>query len=205
MPQIFTLMHLFLKTACLISIANACHSQIVIDIKDNTGENHENHYYKDTANFLDNFTGKYIFESESTSIEIVLEKRERSSMNDVYFEDLIIGEFRILENGKEIRSTLDKLKTRYNNSAKHSLHGNLILTGKRRGYNDCLPDEIQLVLGFVDEHQSGIAQFILRKVMRNNTMGLEVNVIWHNLINVDNKTNTKVPTIQNGKYFFRKL
>ena len=53
-------------------------------------------YYRDTQGLLNPFEGTYVYSQGGKMIKIVLQKKEMSSTNDRYFEDLLIGEYQYI-------------------------------------------------------------------------------------------------------------
>ena len=68
----------------------------------------ENAYYKDLNSDLDRFTGSWLYSNGSTSFKIVIDKKimKYNTFSNIY-EDLLIGEYRYVEDGVVKVNTLD--------------------------------------------------------------------------------------------------
>ena len=99
-------------------------------------------------------------------------------MNNVYFEDLIIGEYRYVLNGTEMSNTLADLNTVHANGAKYSISGNAVLTGDMRGCTDCAANEKRLALGLSDKSRGVSGTIIFRRGMQGSQQILTATVMW---------------------------
>ncbi|WP_278021796.1 DUF6705 family protein [Flavobacterium ginsengisoli] len=129
-------------------------------------------YYKDTKNVLNGYDGTYLYTSGNTSLKIKSQKNIKTSMNNFYYEDLIVGEYQYIENGVEKVNTLSKLTSTSNNN---SISGSLILTGTEFGCKDCKPDEKRLRLGITSSPNFG--EMDVRKTTVNGKAAILV-VFW---------------------------
>lgn len=99
-------------------------------------------YYKDLDNDLDKFVGTWKYTNGSTSLTITLIKKVMQpliSENMNYYEDIIIGEYKYIENGVEKINTLPQLLVN-KGPYEYNISGN-ILIGKtnrmlRTGFMD---------------------------------------------------------------------
>jgi hypothetical protein len=69
-------------------------------------------YYKDFNNQLDTFVGTWKYTNGSTSVTITLIKKVMQPLMDEsisYYEDIIVGEYKYIENGVEKINTLPQL------------------------------------------------------------------------------------------------
>lgn len=165
----------------LIIISISCKAQTpIFDIEDldNITQDINGAYYKDTTNQLNLYEGTYLFTDGNTSLKIILQKKIMSSMNGYYYEDLIIGEYQYVKNGIEIINTLSDLNISYENAAKYSIDGRLVLTGTKLGCDDCATDEKRLRLGIVDRvtHNSGDLE--IRRISINDEPAIKVWIGW---------------------------
>ncbi|RZJ75327.1 MAG: hypothetical protein EOO45_05935 [Flavobacterium sp.] len=94
-------------------------------------------YYKDINNKLDEFIGTWIYSKGNTSLTITLQKKlmqHTVSGNLDFYEDIIIGEYKYIENGVTKVNTLSQLQLNLEPDA-HSIVGNsMIGTTERRLY-----------------------------------------------------------------------
>jgi hypothetical protein len=147
----------------LIAIATVnCKAQSpVIDLQAWNGDVTPNMYIKDTQNVLDQFEGTWLYTSGSTSLKIVLVKKNMKRLGR-YYEDLIIGEYQYIENGVEKFNSLNNLNAVYPNEYRHKIVGNHIPT-TRSPFDEKTPGEIRLKLHFEDN--TGGSILIRRKMV----------------------------------------
>ncbi|AWH85615.1 hypothetical protein HYN59_11070 [Flavobacterium album] len=109
-------------------------------------------YYKDSFNDLNNFVGTWKYTNGTTSLTITLQKKEMQSFdngNIQYYEDVLIGEYKYIENGVEKISTLSSL-TFNSSNWKHNIVGNVIIGPGMMYCQDCGPNERKILLAFSD-------------------------------------------------------
>jgi hypothetical protein len=136
-------------------------------------------YYKDTNNLLNGYDGTYLYNNGNTSLKLVLQKKVMSSMNNFYYEDLVIGEYQYIKDGIEKVNTLDKLAVDYTDQSKHNIDGNQILIGTKLGCYDCTSTERRLRLGFLDGVSRNIGEIEVRKTVVNGRDGIRVKIWWN--------------------------
>jgi hypothetical protein len=127
--------------------------------------------YKDINNDFDNFTGTWEFVSGTTSLRIVLQKQLQaySDVND-YFQDVMYGEYRFIENSVEKVNTLNQVN--FGTPFSHAIAGNLII--KSTGVpicNNCTPDEKRLNLMFKDPTRSNIEGLSGEIIVKRSDVG----------------------------------
>ena len=91
-------------------------------------------YYKDINNFRGQFVGTWIYTQGNTTLTIMIRKRDNlhflTEFSD-YNEDILIGEYKYVENGIEKINTLDNINNNYGSDFKsnwqHNLFGNMYL------------------------------------------------------------------------------
>lgn len=123
----------------------------------------EGAYYKDVENFLNNFEGTWIWQDANSSITFVIQKVEAyymtSSVN--YYEDLLIGEFKYIENGIVLADYLNNMSTSLDYS--RNIVGNSIIY---RGWfpmcDECPNNELRVSLHFTDQERPFTASLVLR-------------------------------------------
>jgi len=93
-------------------VTSLCTSQTTHSLLEDGIGLEANAYYKDTFNELDKFTGTWKYQSGSTVLEIIIQKR--NMVFDSYFNnytDMLIGEYRFVNpNGVQIINTLSALQ-----------------------------------------------------------------------------------------------
>jgi hypothetical protein len=137
-------------------------------------------YYKDTKNILNGYDGTYVYTSGTTLFKIKLQKNVMTSMNGAYYEDLIVGEYQLIENGVEKVNTLNQLTSTSN---LNNIRGSRVLTGTKLGCKDCRPDEKRLRLGFSDATSPNGGEIDIRKTTVGGKDAIIVK-IWYRYIAV---------------------
>lgn len=87
-------------------------------------------WYKDIDNEFLKFTGTWKYEdtTTNTSFTITLQKKTAFySVVDNYYEDIIIGEYKFIQNGVEVVNTLPNLSVAYTNEFFYNIAGGLII------------------------------------------------------------------------------
>lgn len=149
-------------------------------------------YYADLNNILDSFTGTYEYLDGTTSLKISMLKRIHTSVNNIYWEDTLIGGYRYVENGIEKVNSLPVGLNTYSNSNWYTVSGNFILTGKARGCDDCLPDEKWLILSILDPISGAADELFVRKFISNNQEAIKI-FIYHSIINTSADVVNQIP------------
>ncbi|WP_121667324.1 DUF6705 family protein [Mesonia aquimarina] len=115
-------------------------------------------YYKDTFNDYDRFEGTWQYSSGNTLLTITLVKKEMQYIDNSaspmlgvnYYEDILIGEYRYVENGIEKVNTLPNLQINYSDPYAYNLYGGIIQ--KYSSIPDvcigCNPGEVRVALLF---------------------------------------------------------
>ncbi|WP_268845939.1 DUF6705 family protein [Flavobacterium aestivum] len=153
----------YINFAVFFILINSCMAQSpVLDIttpkKDFIGV--KGAYYKDTKNVLNGYDGTYLYTNGTTSFKIKLQKNIMTSRNGQFYEDLIAGEYQLIENGVEKVNTLSQLTPTSNSN---HIRGERVLTGTTLGCDDCRADEKRLRLGFRDTTPHNIGEIDIRK------------------------------------------
>lgn len=117
----------------------ACKAQSpIIDIDDRQTELIDGAYLKDVYNELDKFVGTWLYTNGSTSLKVVFQKKTQV-FNDNWYEDLLVGEYKYVENGVEKINTLSNLNN-LQDVYDHNLTGCLIIY--KKGFPGCSNCEI---------------------------------------------------------------
>ncbi|MCO6147542.1 DUF6705 family protein [Flavobacterium sp. NRK1] len=109
-------------------------------------------YYKDTHNDFDNFTGTWKYTSGTTSLTITLQKKamvpnDFGSKN--IFEDVIIGEYKYIENGIVKINTLPQLSLDLD-PLDYNIFGSTIVGPNSQYCLNCGPNDRKILLYFTD-------------------------------------------------------
>lgn len=159
-------------------------------------------YYKDTKNVLNGYDGTYVYTNGNTSLKIKLQKNIKTSMNGAYYEDLIVGEYQLIENGIEKVNTLSRLTPTSNSN---NISGKRVLTGTVLGCDDCSTDEKRLRLGFSDELSPQVGEIDIRKTTVNGKSAI-IAEIWYTgpMAVREGQPKPKPAIIKGGKYLMIK-
>lgn len=122
-------------------------------------------YYKDVENFLNNFEGTWVWQDGNSALTFVFEKIEsyhNTPLNANFYEDLLVGEFKYVENGVVIADYLADMNSG-NLSRDRNIRGNSIIY---RGWfprcDACPNDELRVRLHFTDPERQFRATLVLR-------------------------------------------
>ena len=105
-------------------------SQTIVPLENYNGEIEPYTYYQDTNNVLDIFCGTWEYTNGTTSFKIVLNKAtmaEVPSTENSYFEDILYGEYKYVENNVTKINTLNKVYPLGTIFFKRTINGNDIL------------------------------------------------------------------------------
>lgn len=89
-----------------------CKAQTPVKSLYNDPQEENGAYYKDFNNELDTFVGTWKYTNGSTSLTITLKKKVMQFFSDGdvnFYEDILIGEYKYIENGMEKINTLPQL------------------------------------------------------------------------------------------------
>jgi hypothetical protein len=123
------------------------------------------YYYTDMYNVLDPFVGTYLYTNGNTSFKIILQKKQHSSVG-IYFEDMLIGGYRYVENGVVKVDVLNDLANNFARGTSHKISGRVIMTGNKYGWTDCAPNE-KWIYGSIEDPVSGSVDtlFIFKRIV----------------------------------------
>ena len=162
-------------------ISTHCKAQSpVIDLQARDGSRVQNAYYKDVNNILNPFEGTWLYTNGTTSLKIVLVKRNMKLLV-TYYEDILIGEYQYIENGVEKFNSLSNLNAVLYNEYRHKIVGNHIHT-RATPFNETTPGEKILDLYFKDNMGGSImvrkkmigSQEAIQILKRSGTVGARV-------------------------------
>lgn len=150
-------------------------------------------YYKDIQNDLDQFEGTWQYSNGNDLLVIKLKKLEMqhfhaNDLNENYYTDILVGEYKYVTNGVEKVNTLDEFDVSYADADEHNLAGAII-----EKYNpdvsgiciDCNPGEVEIGLSFSEPnvHISGSRLFYyFRHFSENGVEKIELNMIDRGMI-----------------------
>lgn len=136
----------------------------------------ENAYYKDTSNFLNQYTGTWLYVNGNTSLKIILQKKQMCHMTSgpkEYYTDYIIGEYQYIYNGTEVINTLNNLQVNHNNVFNYNINGNIIINNNIFPIcTECTNTEMRLTCDFSEPS-------------RNNVVGLSAQMVFRMFLDAD--------------------
>jgi hypothetical protein len=166
--------------SCKAQILDAYDSNII------TGEVN-GAYYKDLNNFREQFVGTWKYTQGNTSLTIIIQKRDNLSYFNglnTYSQDVLIGEYKYLENGIEKINTLSNINTNYGSNYEenweHNLFGGMYLPFPNNypRCNECIPNEKRMEFSYNEPHYDGkgIADGIMavRKFTENGVHKIKI-------------------------------
>jgi hypothetical protein len=164
-------------TLLLFIMSVSCKAQTIIDITNFRSNYVEGAYYKDTNNVLNPFVGTYVMNSGGKMIKIEFRKIEMSESN-VYTEDLISGEYQVIENNVQKINTIPRFLDNVNNGWYHSITGNLVITQGGVGCDECVAGEkaLRLEIGELSTKNRGF--MIVRRIIVNGQQAIKVSLVW---------------------------
>lgn len=141
----------------------------------------EGTYYKDLNNDLDKFEGTWLWQDGNTFLTFVIEKKEQvQSPSRNEFNDMLIGEYKYVENGVEIVDFLDRLDDPTIIGFSHYLSGVRIMHKNHPPLRceDCTNDERRVKLFFHDPQTPRIPnQVILRHIIVDGQEQLQAKIM----------------------------
>jgi len=181
-------------TTFFILIVSVCKAQSpILPLDYNPLNLVEGAYYKDLNDELTKFTGTWKYTNGTTSFTIVFQKKAMFfNSEDNYYEDILIGEYKYIENGVEKVNTLPNLTINYANQYKYNIAG-LIL------YPDTIitnPKKIEL--NFNDPEREYLNRAIrVKYIPAQGTVPAKIEVKWTGnmsvLPNENSPTEIRVP------------
>ena len=162
-------------------------------------------YYKDTKNQLNAYEGTYIYTNGTTSLKIILKKMMSTVPTNLYYEDIIVGEYQYIENGVEKINTFSKFNigSPYKNTL-HTIKGNLLLQGTELGCPDCAPTEKRLNVGFVDIPSHSNASPQIRIITSAGKSAIKFSFHWEMRMHKEGDPPNINPILPMGEYILIK-
>jgi len=122
-----------------VTCFTSCKAQVSPLAEGDIYTNNSGLYYKDVDNDFDKFVGEWKWENGTNSLTIVLQKKEYLyDSNENFYEDLIIGEYKYVQNGLVIYDTLHNLNDSSIEPYYHKINGSSILANHHLPLcNDC--------------------------------------------------------------------
>ncbi len=186
----------------LILTALSCKAQSLIKPLDGGGScppYDSNCYEKDTTDEMTKFVGTWKYTSGNTEITFKLKKEEEYQISpDRNYQDLLVGEYKYIENGVEIVNTLADFINNTVSGYRHKIAGGIFMHRLPPYYceDNSNPAEIKINANLnhpIDSNVDG--QLILRYVNDGGTEKIEV--CLYDQTTLDTPNHTLIP---NGQY-----
>ncbi len=138
---------------CFLFVVISCQAQTaILPLYADNYEDVPGGYYKDIDNDLDNFVGIWEYVNGSTSLKITFQKKELyfDSLANNYY-DMLVGEYRYVENGVEKINTLNLISNPPSDLIGHTIQGSSIIGNSNIPLcADCPPGTKRMSLFFSD-------------------------------------------------------
>ena len=111
-------------------------------------------YYKDIYNDFNRFEGSWILENANSTLISKLKKKEHLYINglkETFYQDILVGEYRYIDNGIEKINTLPNLLVEYEDPYFYNLAGDIInkpVSGVPEACLNCGPNDVKVKLTF---------------------------------------------------------
>lgn len=149
-------------------------------------------YYKDINNVFDDFVGTYVYEGNGIYLKFVLQKKELSSSNGIYWQDMIIGGYQYKLNGNEVINCLNDVNVSLEDGRLYNLYSSSIRPIEHNAFcNDCLTAK-WLWGGIFDPISGRGAELFMARKLHNGQPALYV---WLYLNGATLPTNNPQPPI----------
>lgn len=180
-----------------------CTAQIHTVSLENKGECQSGYYHKDINNTLDPFVGTWIYTNGATELTFILKKIVNNN-NGYCTEDLLVGEYRYIENNVTLINTLFSIDATYlpENIYDHAIAGNTVLDYQRwPPCNDCEIEEKRLRLRISDNIKDVAALLVLRRIIVGGQPAITALIQFDGIRQIDDINVEFVgSTVPNGNY-----
>lgn len=166
-----------IKLALALFFVN-CNAQI-IDLENRGSYRHypDGAYFKDINNFLDPFTGAFLYSNGNTSLKIVLLKRI-NEFNGGYSEDIIYGGYEYKVNGLTVINTLPENFPANTFSSKYYINGNwYLLNDSYPPCSTCAPNEKRLFISIRDTQCSFYRDLIIKREVISGQVQIKATIM----------------------------
>ena len=166
--------HIIIITAILTVLSCKAQSPIIA-LGDYQTELVNGAYLKDINNDLNFFEGTWKYENDNTSFTISLRKIVQY-YNGSWYEDLLIGDYKYVENGIVIANYLPRLTNPSVNDAQHYITGNFIVNKNQvPRCEECDASDRRFKLSFADPERRYIkCQVILRHFIEDSIEKIKI-------------------------------
>lgn len=170
-----------IKLAFTLLFVN-CNAQI-INLENQGSYRHypQGAYFKDINNYLDPFTGTYIYTNGNTSLKIVFGKKIKD--NGLYSEDVIYGGYEYIVNGITIANTLPETLPTNTYAYNYYIYGNAyLLNDSHPPCNTCSPNEKRLFITLKDTQCEFLRKLIIKKEIVGDQEQIKINISLANTV-----------------------
>jgi hypothetical protein len=167
--------------------STVCSSQ-VINLKDWTGDDTVNAYYKDVDNELNQFIGTYQLISNSGNDEMtIVFKKFTNCYNTEFYQDVLAGEIKFKKDGVLYFDNLNKINENYSNKYLHDICGNTLMANQTRPTCDnCLPNQFRANLIYFGRSDNCGGYVILQKFIEGGQEKMKVSFFFNCMSVTDN-------------------
>ncbi len=157
----------------IILLTISCKSQNIVpyDSDQDIFTPNSGNYYKDTNNDFNIYEGEWKWENTINNSELIFifEKEENISSSAGYTKDLLIGEYKFIENGVELANTLLYPNGSNTSGRDHKISGMNIMTKYvRPRCDECAENEKRVQTTIVHDNYDGVyANLVLRHFIEN--------------------------------------
>ncbi len=173
------MIYIYIITVLLISFSCKAQQHVVGIYSNEDFKTNSNYYLKDLDNDFDKFLGTWKWEDGNTSLTFTLNKEIKYQLDATsMYKDMLVGEYRYVENGVEKANTLNRLDDISITGYSHKISGYSIISKiSRPKCDDCSIDErrVRLFIGHqtVEDVDSNL---VLRYVNENGVEKLEIRI-----------------------------
>lgn len=160
-------------------------------------------YFKDTLNQMDSFVGTWQYTNGNTTLIIVLQKKEHVYDGEFY-EDLLVGEYKYIENGIEIINTLPLLSGI--DAQQQNIVGNLTISKDRfLACQDCAINERRFLLSFKDPERDYLpTKIVLRYLLAQSNPDKMKILIYGEMVILPDENSPSETRVPYGVYLMEK-
>lgn len=135
-------------------------------------------YYKDTNNHFNPFIGEWKWENNTnnSSITLIFKKEENIDSGDGFTYDLLVGEYKYVENGLELANTLSQINNSNIIAEYHKISGMGIRTKHNRPQcSECTETERRVEVSIEhDDYEKVEGTLLLRHFVENGVEKIKV-------------------------------
>ncbi|WP_177731619.1 DUF6705 family protein [Flavobacterium inviolabile] len=158
-------------TILLVSFLFSCKAQVVVPIAEDSDVAYTSGTYnKDVDNDFIKYIGTWKYQNGNTSLTISFAKITFEYFEyKNYYQDLLVGEYKYINNGTEIINTLSLLADNSLSGDDHSISGNLIWTKNLYPVcSDCAENERRIKLSIYDPERRYLSSSVILRYKNDN-------------------------------------